>query len=236
MTGANAAQIRHALRASARTMTTLDVRTDQLRMAVSPYPIVKRLEVSTHFPHGLSDPRDRAEPGRRRRRRWPHDRGRGGRHAAADGLGHRAAVDPAEDPAGRLARDRPDGRRRGRDSRGRAVPAARAHQPGDDGERSWPRRPGPQRPEPRTSATRPSSARSGRRRPPCSPTRDRPAPCTSTSPTRSGPPRVRDRAAVRARAAVGLERRWGFERRCGQGASGGSASGSGGSSSSTPGG
>jgi cell division protein FtsQ len=53
-TGANAVQIRRALRASARTMTTLDVRTDQLRMAVSPYPIVKRLEVSTHFPHGLT--------------------------------------------------------------------------------------------------------------------------------------------------------------------------------------
>jgi cell division protein FtsQ len=53
-TGANAAQIRRALRASARTMTTLDVRPDQLRMAVSPYPIVKRLEVSTHFPHVLT--------------------------------------------------------------------------------------------------------------------------------------------------------------------------------------
>ncbi len=54
VTGANAAQIRRALRASARTMTTLDVRTDQLRMAVSPYPIVKHLEVSSHFPHGLT--------------------------------------------------------------------------------------------------------------------------------------------------------------------------------------
>lgn len=54
VTGANAAQIRRALRASARTMTTLDVRSDQLRMAVSPYPIVKQLEVSSHFPHGLT--------------------------------------------------------------------------------------------------------------------------------------------------------------------------------------
>ena len=54
VTGANAAQIRRALRTSARTMTTLDVRTDQLRMAVSPYPIIKHLEVSTHFPHGLT--------------------------------------------------------------------------------------------------------------------------------------------------------------------------------------
>jgi cell division protein FtsQ len=54
VTGANAAEIRRALSASARTMTTLDVRPDQLRMAVSPYPIVKRLEVATHFPHGLT--------------------------------------------------------------------------------------------------------------------------------------------------------------------------------------
>jgi cell division protein FtsQ len=54
VTGANAAQIRRALRASARTMTTLDVRTDQLRIAVSPYPIVKRLQVRAHFPHGLT--------------------------------------------------------------------------------------------------------------------------------------------------------------------------------------
>jgi cell division protein FtsQ len=54
VTGANAMQIRRALRASARTMTTLDVRTDQLLMAVSPYPIVKRLQVRAHLPHGLT--------------------------------------------------------------------------------------------------------------------------------------------------------------------------------------
>lgn len=52
--GANAEPIRRALRASARTMTTLDVRLDQLRMAVSPYPIVKSVSVSTHFPHGMT--------------------------------------------------------------------------------------------------------------------------------------------------------------------------------------
>ncbi|TML95899.1 MAG: FtsQ-type POTRA domain-containing protein [Actinobacteria bacterium] len=51
--GLQAGQITSALRAAARNMTTLDVRTDQLRMAVSPYPVVKDLEVSTQFPHGM---------------------------------------------------------------------------------------------------------------------------------------------------------------------------------------
>lgn len=51
--GPDAAQIRSALIAAARNMTTLDVKTDQLRMAVAPYPIVRHLEVSTQFPHGL---------------------------------------------------------------------------------------------------------------------------------------------------------------------------------------
>jgi cell division protein FtsQ len=34
-------------------MTTLDVRVDQLRTAVAPYPVVKDLRVQTHFPHGM---------------------------------------------------------------------------------------------------------------------------------------------------------------------------------------
>jgi cell division protein FtsQ len=34
-------------------MTTLHVRTDQLRSVVEPYPVVKDLEVSADFPHGL---------------------------------------------------------------------------------------------------------------------------------------------------------------------------------------
>jgi cell division protein FtsQ len=51
--GPDAAQIRTALIAAARNMTTLDVRMDQLRTAVAPYPVVKDLRVSTQFPHGI---------------------------------------------------------------------------------------------------------------------------------------------------------------------------------------
>jgi len=51
--GPDAAQIRSALVAAAQNMTTLDVKTGQLRTAVAPYPVVKRLDVSTQFPHGM---------------------------------------------------------------------------------------------------------------------------------------------------------------------------------------
>jgi cell division septal protein FtsQ len=34
-------------------MTTLDVRMKPLRMAVAPFPVVKRLDVQTQFPHGM---------------------------------------------------------------------------------------------------------------------------------------------------------------------------------------
>jgi cell division protein FtsQ len=51
--GPDAAQIRSALISAARNMTTLDVRMDQLRTAVAPYPVVKDLRVSTQFPHGM---------------------------------------------------------------------------------------------------------------------------------------------------------------------------------------
>lgn len=51
--GADAPQIRQALEASARSMTTLDVSIGQLRTAVSPYPVVKNISVSTQFPHGM---------------------------------------------------------------------------------------------------------------------------------------------------------------------------------------
>jgi cell division protein FtsQ len=51
--GPDAAQISSVLSAAARNMTTLDVRMDQLRMAVAPYPVVKDLRVTTQFPHGL---------------------------------------------------------------------------------------------------------------------------------------------------------------------------------------
>ena len=51
--GPDAAQIRSALVTAARNMTTLDVRMNQLRMAVAPYPVVKSLVVATQFPHGM---------------------------------------------------------------------------------------------------------------------------------------------------------------------------------------
>jgi cell division septal protein FtsQ len=51
--GADGPRIRSALIAAARNMTTLDVRMHQLRVAVSPYPAVKDLRVSTQFPHGM---------------------------------------------------------------------------------------------------------------------------------------------------------------------------------------
>jgi cell division protein FtsQ len=51
--GPDAGQIRSALVAAARNMTTLDVKMNQLRMAVAPFPVVKSLEVSTQFPHGM---------------------------------------------------------------------------------------------------------------------------------------------------------------------------------------
>lgn len=53
VSGPDAAPIRAALRSAARNMTTLDVRTAQLQSVVAPYPVVKHLEVSTQFPHGM---------------------------------------------------------------------------------------------------------------------------------------------------------------------------------------
>lgn len=53
VSGPDAAQIRSALVSEARTMTTLDVQLGHLRTAVSPFPVVKRLDVSTQFPHGM---------------------------------------------------------------------------------------------------------------------------------------------------------------------------------------
>ncbi len=52
--GPDAGQIRFALRSAARTMTTLDVRMGALQTAVAPYPVVKGLDVATHFPHGMT--------------------------------------------------------------------------------------------------------------------------------------------------------------------------------------
>jgi cell division protein FtsQ len=51
--GPDAVQIRSALISAARDMTTLDVQLSHLRTAVSAYPVVKSLQVSTQFPHGM---------------------------------------------------------------------------------------------------------------------------------------------------------------------------------------
>jgi cell division protein FtsQ len=51
--GPDAGQIRRALVAAAQGMTTLDVSLGQLRTAVAPYPVVKNVQVTTQFPHGL---------------------------------------------------------------------------------------------------------------------------------------------------------------------------------------
>jgi cell division protein FtsQ len=53
VSGQDAGQIRSALRAAARNMTTLDVHIDQLKTAVAPYPTVKDLRVTTHFPNAM---------------------------------------------------------------------------------------------------------------------------------------------------------------------------------------
>lgn len=51
--GPDAGAIQAALITAARNSTTLDVDMQQLRTAVSPYPAVKSLRVSTEFPHGM---------------------------------------------------------------------------------------------------------------------------------------------------------------------------------------
>jgi cell division protein FtsQ len=53
LSGPDASRIRAALVRAGRTMTTLDVRADQLRTAVAPYAAVKDLRITTQFPHGL---------------------------------------------------------------------------------------------------------------------------------------------------------------------------------------
>jgi cell division protein FtsQ len=52
--GPDGAKISRALITASRSMTTLDVQTDALETAVAPYPVVKRLQVSTQFPHGMT--------------------------------------------------------------------------------------------------------------------------------------------------------------------------------------
>jgi cell division protein FtsQ len=53
VSGPDAHQIRQALLAAARNMTTLDVDNGALQMAVSPFPVVKSVSATTQFPHGM---------------------------------------------------------------------------------------------------------------------------------------------------------------------------------------
>lgn len=52
--GVDAGPIRSALRDEALQMTTLDVSTSKLRGALSRYPHIAGVRVSTHFPHGVT--------------------------------------------------------------------------------------------------------------------------------------------------------------------------------------
>ncbi len=60
--GRDAAQIRHALEEAGLGMTTLHVRTGDLRQSVSPYASVRSLSVSTDFPSTLHVTVDQREP------------------------------------------------------------------------------------------------------------------------------------------------------------------------------
>lgn len=53
VSGRDAGQIRDALVAAARNMTTLNVKMGALRTAVQPFPVVKQLHVVTGFPHRM---------------------------------------------------------------------------------------------------------------------------------------------------------------------------------------
>ncbi|MGZ4272727.1 MAG: cell division protein FtsQ/DivIB [Solirubrobacteraceae bacterium] len=53
VSGRDATEIRAALVAAARNMTTLNVKTGALRTAVAPFPVVKQIHVTTDFPHRM---------------------------------------------------------------------------------------------------------------------------------------------------------------------------------------
>lgn len=53
-TGPDAGRIASALRTAAEDMTTLHLREGELRTAVAPYPIVKAVSATAHFPHALT--------------------------------------------------------------------------------------------------------------------------------------------------------------------------------------
>ena len=205
--GPDAGQIRSALRAAASNMTTLDVQMGQLRSAVSPYPVVKDLRVSTHFPHGMTirvieqDPVGAVVVD--------------GQATAVSGDGtlihdvaslRVAAADPAQGRPRRQAPHRP--RRawggetacppRPANSSRESARSRRSHRTGSS------LRSGTVRAS--TSATLDGSTRSGPRWRPCSPIRARPVRCTSTSPTRSVRPLGPGHLPTAARARPGRPR------------------------------
>jgi cell division protein FtsQ len=53
LTTKDAERVRASLTSAAHGMTTLHVRRDELEQAIAAYPVVRTLEVSTDFPHGL---------------------------------------------------------------------------------------------------------------------------------------------------------------------------------------
>lgn len=53
LTTEDAARVRAQLVMAARTMTTLHVQKDELEQSIAAYPVVRALEVSADFPHGL---------------------------------------------------------------------------------------------------------------------------------------------------------------------------------------
>jgi cell division protein FtsQ len=53
LTTKDAKRVRGALEIAARSMTTLHVRHERLDQAIAPYPVVRALDVSADFPHGL---------------------------------------------------------------------------------------------------------------------------------------------------------------------------------------
>ena len=171
-------------------MTTLDVRIGQLRRRSRRIPVVKDLQVSTQFPHGMRIRVIEQMPvgaivvgGRTDRRRRRRD-------AAAR---RRAAGVAADDPAaaccpGGTRVTEPDALQARRAAGGRARPAAGRISQVTDRRRPRPRRAAAHGPEHLLRRRRPTCARQvGRRRPRCWPTRARPARATSTSPIPAGP-------------------------------------------------
>ena len=110
-------------------MTTLDVNMGQLRTAVAPYPIVKDLQVSTQFPHGMRiGVVEQLPVGRSSRAVRPSRSAATGRCCTMSPAGSLPAIPLSSLPGARRQPTR--GAERARAARGGAVPAPGADQPG----------------------------------------------------------------------------------------------------------